>query len=289
MLLATSPARGHGQRGQRVGSHPPAAPGPLLSCPYLAPPATSVPEVIARLESIQDFAGAHEPRGPHDGVACFSFLLHTITTRVRQDLAAGAFTDPGFAETLHLGLANRYLDALRASRCPLSTVPLAWCVLFDRRDRPGITRVQFAAAGVNAQLSFDLALTLADARSSRQPWPAAGPEHASCQELTAIFTAELEELRKHFVDTWERLVDQMIFRRAVNCIDAWAGISTRSMAWESAQHLLDLRAHDGAEAAFVDHLDEVASEAGRSLLTPVISPGPADAGRLIPAPLTVGP
>ena len=54
--------------------------------PYTGPPVGSVPEVIKRLEEIQSYAEAHEVRGQHDGVACFTYLYHRITTRVLEGI-----------------------------------------------------------------------------------------------------------------------------------------------------------------------------------------------------------
>lgn len=271
-----------------MGRRLPTSTTPQLRCPYLAPPVGSLTGMIERLEEIQSYTQAHEPRGPHDGVACFSFLLQSVTTRISEEATTGRFTDPEFVQALHLALANRYLAALRESRLTPPKVPLAWSVFFDRRDRQAITRVQFAAAGLNAQFGFDLVLALVDIGTTRGSGPAAGAQYRSCQELQAVSAEELAALRDHFETTWERLVDQMIMRRTADRIDAWQDASSRHTAWEWAQRLLDLRARNEPEQALLDHLDELVGDAGRSVLAPVLSqeashagspPGPRPAAR----------
>ena len=155
--------------------------------PYTGGPVSSVPEVIARLDQIRTFAEAHEVRGQHDGVACFSFLYQRITTRVFEGLNSGRFTDREFVTLLDVVFANRYLSALRASVVDPDKVPHAWSVLFERRAHRRITPLQFAAAGVNAHVNFDLAVAVVDTCSQLGSEPNAGTKRQSYQEINKIF------------------------------------------------------------------------------------------------------
>src|SRR6266513_1302876 len=150
-----------------------------------------VRDVIKRLEEIQSYAEAHEARGQHDGVACFTYLYHRITTRVLEGIESGRFDDGEFVNLLDVVFANRYLAALRASVLSPGDVPDAWEVLFQRRAEPHITRLQFAAAGVNAHVNFDLAVAVADTCTRLGSAPAIGEKHQSYQEINRIFAEEM--------------------------------------------------------------------------------------------------
>jgi len=146
-----------------------------ITSPYTGPPVESIDEVIDRLEQIQAYAEAQEPRGQHDGVACFSYLYHRITKRVLEGIDSGRFDDCQFVNLLDVVFANRYLAALRASVLSPDDVPDAWAVLFQRRSHRHITGLQFAAAGVNAHVNFDLAVAVADTCAQLGPPPSAAP------------------------------------------------------------------------------------------------------------------
>jgi len=238
--------------------------------PYTGGPVSSVPDVIARLYQIQTYAESHEERGQHDGVACFSFLYHRITNRVQEGINAGRFADVQFVKLLDVVFANRYLAALRASVLEPDAVPDAWSVLFERRSHRRITPLQFAAAGVNAHVNFDLAVAVVDTCSQLASEPNAGTKHQSYQEIDKIFAEEMQYLREHFESTWERLIDRVVLARVLNAIDDWTVVGTRDVAWEAAEHLWKLRERHEDETEFVDHLDDLAGELGRAVLLPVL-------------------
>jgi hypothetical protein len=238
--------------------------------PYLGAPATTVPEVITRLEEIQSYAEANEPRGQHDGVACFTFLYHTITLRVWEGIHAGRFADPAFIALLDVTFANRYLAALRANVLAAPAVPHAWSVLFDRRDDRHVTDLQFAAAGVNAHVNYDLPIAVADACTRLGSAPRLGAKRESYQEINRIFAEEMQFLRGHFENTWERLIDHLALARVLNKINDWTVVADRDAAWEAAEHLWELRQRRQSEEPFVHHLDDVAGALGRAVLIPVL-------------------
>jgi hypothetical protein len=223
--------------------------------PYTGPPVDSIDEVIDRLEQIQTYAEAHEPRGQHDGVACFSYLYSRITKRVLEGIGSGRFDDSQFVNLLDVVFANRYLAALRASVLSPDDVPDAWAVLFQRRSHRHITGLQFAAAGVNAHVNFDLAVAVAETCTQLGAAPDRGARHQS--------------YREHFESTWERLIDRIVLGRVVNKIDDWIVIATRDVAWENAELLWNIRQRGDDETGFIAGMDAVAGEAGWLVLRPV--------------------
>ena len=238
--------------------------------PYAGPPVGSIQEVIERLDQIQTYAEAHEPRGQHDGVACFSYLYHRITKRVREGIDSGRFDDSQFVNLLDVVFANRYLAALRASVLSPADVPDAWSVLFRRRSHRHITGLQFAAAGVNAHVNFDLAVAVADTCTQLGAAPDRGAKHQSYQEINAIFAEEMQSLREHFESVWERLIDRIVLGRVINKIDDWIVVATRDVAWEAAEHLWNLRQRGDDESRFIAEIDALAGETGRAVLLPVL-------------------
>lgn len=238
--------------------------------PYSEPPVTGLAQAIGRLEQIDAYAETHEPRGQHDGVACFSALLHSVLCRVWEGVHLGSFDDPEFVAELSVMLANRYLAALRANVLAAPMVPDAWSALFDRRADAHVTQLQFAAAGVNAQVNFDLPVAIVDTCARMGCSPDAAVTVAACHELTRIFAEEMQAVRTQFEHRWERLIDPAVLTRVTSKINDWTVIGDRAIAWEAAQRLWELRSQRRKEVAFIDRLDTIAGGLSRSVLIPVL-------------------
>src|SRR5205814_1461541 len=97
-----------------------------------------------------------------------------------------------------------------------------------------------------------------------------GAKHQAYREINAIFSEEMQSLRQHFEGTWERLIDQIALGRVTNKIDDWIVVATRDVAWEEAEHLWDLRQRGQDETGFTTMIDDLAGEAGRAVLLPVL-------------------
>lgn len=238
--------------------------------PYTSPPVARLAEAISRLEQIEAYAEAHEPRGQHDGVACFSALFHSVLCRVWEGVHLGDFAHPEFVAELSVVLANRYLSALRANVVTVSVVPDAWSALFDRRSDAHVTRIQFAAAGLNAQVNFDLPIAMADTCSRLGCTPGSAAALFGCHELTRIFAEEMQANRAEFEHRWERLIDPAVLARVTAKINGWTVIGDRAVAWEAAQRLWELRTQHTNEVAFLDRLDTIAGGLSRGVLIPVL-------------------
>jgi len=243
-----------------------------ITSPYTDPPVRTMPEVIDRLERLQAYAEAHELRGQHDGVACFSALYQRGAQRIWEAIGSGALPDPGFIALLCVELANRYFRAIWASFLSPSDVPDAWAVLFDRRSDPHVTQMQFVAAGVNAHLRLDLAVAAANTCARLNAPLAAGQGDASYREVRRIVAEELEKFRYGFEITWRRLVEGAVLDRVTGKIDDWLATATfgEDLAWEGAERLWRLRRRGKDEVALIAELDQAAARAGRAILVPVL-------------------
>ena len=206
--------------------------------PLVAPPVTTVPAVVARLEAIQAHLEASAPAKERDGVAAFNHLYTVITKEVlRQINKQTFFEDEAFIIALDVAFANRYFDALRAHEAAPDTAPRSWAALFEHRSEPDVLPMQFAVAGVNAHVNYDLPFALIDAcRQLDRPL-----EHVNHKndfnQINAIFATEMEDLRMHFESRLGRFIDEYLVPYVDNLLGRWSVKAAREAAWLKAEVL----------------------------------------------------
>ena len=208
-----------------------------VGSPLLHGRVNSIPEVLDRLEAIQNFAEATQALGKHDGVACFNYLYHVITGRVQENVGTGFFQDDEFLTRLDVAFANRYFDALRAHEADPGSAPRSWAALFEHRSEPNVLPMQFAVAGVNAHVNYDLPFALIDAcRQLDRPL-----EHVNHKndfnQINAIFATEMEDLRMHFESRLGRFIDEYLVPYVDNLLGRWSVKAAREAAWLKAEVL----------------------------------------------------
>jgi hypothetical protein len=157
---------------------------------------STIKEVVAALTAIRDAAAADITRPAVDGISAFT-RLYTIITQNVLDTVEGRkpkreFRDPEFLTLLDLEFAKRYLAAVKAYAEDSPTTPKAWSVLFRRRRVPKIRHVNFAAAGVNAHVNFDLTFALLE---TWRRFPPNRDRHHDYNEVNGIFADEMNRLR----------------------------------------------------------------------------------------------
>ena len=81
--------------------------GGSIPFPSLAPPPTSIDEVIAKLEKILAWARESPSR-----IGYFTALYIEVTIAVRNAVNDGTFANPARIEALDVAFASRYLNAL---------------------------------------------------------------------------------------------------------------------------------------------------------------------------------
>ncbi len=237
-----------------------------ITSPIALPAPTTVPGVITRLAEIQTWVEATSEGGTDDGVACFNFLYHVITCRVLEWIEADRFADAEFLTTLDLVFANRYLDALRADATDPDSAPSSWEALFENRSEQGITPMQFAVAGVNAHVNFDLPCAVVATCELLGRDPGFGSQRADYDKVNEIFAVEMEDLRQHFQNRFERWLDELVLRHVKNVLGNFSVEAARDTAWAQAEVLWTLRQHDEAEQGLMDGIDRLTGLAGRGLL-----------------------
>lgn len=231
-------------------------------------PATDPPlgVVLARMEAI----AAMLPEA--DGVARFNDLYLAVTREVVATAGGDGFEDPAFLAKLDLLFAERYFDAYddAGERDQAS----AWRPLFEARARAGVAPIQFALAGMNAHINYDLCLALVDThRELGVPVEAGTPRHRDYLKVNAI----LERV--------EALVKERLATGLVGCADdalgrlddvlaIWSVARARDSAWAHAEVLENLVRLPWVASRYVETLGHVVGFAGRGLLLAVL---PSDA------------
>ncbi len=237
----------------------------VAASPYEGADVHTVAEVLDRLEEIQRYAEAQEPRGPDDGIACFNSLYATITNTVFEALQGSTFTDQPFITVLDVTFANRYFAALRAGALRVQ-IPEAWGILIEKRNDARINPIQFAAAGVNAHVNLDLAVAVADTCALLDSDPESGTKHEDYGAINKIFAMHMKELRERFEkNSVVRLLDH-VAAPLFNMVDDLAVVDSRAVAWRHAVELWALRDRPAERAAFLSDLDRRAKTLGLLLM-----------------------
>ena len=223
-------------------------------------PATTVDEVIARMETID---GALPER---DGVACFNRMYLEVTRLVREGSAGHDFEDPQFLELLDVVFANLYFKAVTDYEAAPSSCSRAWVPLFDARSSRRIAPIQFAFAGMNAHINRDLVSAIVDTciRLDRRP-QRDSPAYRDFTYVNALLVqaqAKVEPSLKrgilHFVDRFLGHADE--------AAENWSMARAREAAWVQAETLWALRDDADLSAQWLLVVDRTVGFAGRGLL-----------------------
>jgi|tagenome__1003787_1003787.scaffolds.fasta_scaffold20571461_2 hypothetical protein len=200
---------------------------------------TSIAEVVAVLSAIRDLSAEDIVRPEVDGISCFS-RLYTIITQNVLDTVEGrkpkrAFRDPEFLTLLDLEFAKRYIAAVKEYEVEGGRPPRSWNVLFERRREAGIGHVNFAAAGVNAHVNFDLTFALLE---TWKRFPPNADRRSDYDQVNEIFAEEMDQLREDF-DAFlaEVAPDGSAVDRFGNAASDLLVRITRALAWEAAEEV----------------------------------------------------
>lgn len=230
--------------------------------PAPASPATTIAEVIARMESID----AALPAG--DGVACFNRMYLQVTEDVDRNVQQGTFEDPAFVSRLDVVFANLYFDAVDALSGPLAAAPVAWQPLLAARGTPGIEPIQFALAGMNAHINHDLPVAVVATCTELATAPDDGSHHADYQKVDALLDAADQSIRESFESPDVRQVDRHVAAVA-NLVDNWSINAARDVAWDTALALWAVRHHPTATELMTASVARTVAMVSRSLLVAV--------------------
>jgi hypothetical protein len=220
-------------------------------------------DVIARMEEI----GAELTS--EDGVARFNYLYLAVTREVAAEVEEGRYEELEFVVRLDVVFAGLYLAAVntvaqgqRPSR--------AWEPLFEARDRGGIAPIQFALAGMNAHINFDLCVALdttcrlLDIRLAR-----GSAHHRDYLRINETLQRVQEQVKREYLSKLGQLGDEAL-GRVDDVVAAWKVARARDAAWTHAEALAALRASPRLAEHYLDVLSGMVGLAGRGLLMPTL-------------------
>jgi hypothetical protein len=231
----------------------------------VGPPAgqpASIAQVIEEMRLLESTMPAR------DGVADFHRMYLHVTERVGAAVAARSFQDPVFMERLDCVFADLYLDACRATDDTRSS---AWQPLFALRGQPGTASLQYALAGMNAHINFDLGLALV--RTCRQLGRTLDSPgvRADFLAINALLAAEVQSVRESYLAGAALDVDRAA-APVLNVVGGWSIEAARDAAWLSATVQWALQSREDAYTAYLRSRASFVGLVTRQLLTPVTLP-----------------
>jgi hypothetical protein len=195
----------------------------------------TVPDVLARMRALDDVLPAE------DGLKWFNFLYRMVTEQILADIGGGRWQDGPWLAELDVDFARLFFDAIVSWIKTPAQCPRAWVPLFERRYHPGIARVQFGMAGMNAHINRDLPVAVVRACEARAVAPRSGSsqqadyervntilEQVEIRAMAAMATGVLGEVVHHTGHLGE-------------VVAMWDVRKARDAAWVNGQVLWSLR------------------------------------------------
>lgn len=225
------------------------------------PPPATIADVLATMQRMDNLL----PNG--DGLKWFNLLYMQVTEEVDRNPPPNGWKDPAWLTRLDVIFAQFYLAAISAWVNNSANVPRSWKALFEARFRPGVERIQFALAGMNAHINHDLPLALLQTDTDLHLMPGkTSPEHDDFEYVNELLANVLPRALQFLASgiLGELAQDTGKIGRL---LAIWNVRAARDLAWDLADHLRCLTgiARESAMAA----QDQVIGALGRSLLLTV--------------------
>jgi hypothetical protein len=221
-------------------------------------PATSIDEVIAQLDAIIERA-----RAERDRLGFFAVLYRTVTTAVKDGIAAGRFADGPRMEKLDIVFANRYLAAFDLHRQGLRPTR-SWSAAFAAGSSRRVVIMQHLLLGMNAHINLDLGIAAAEVC----PGEALAGLEGDFNEINAVL-ATLEANVEREVCSLSPWIDRLdhIDPRVGRVIANFSIDKARECSWRTAQRLARL---SGPERdAAIDEIDADVALIARAIERPI--------------------
>ncbi len=217
----------------------------------------TVDQVVDRLQGLQVALPAS------DGVAVFDRVYLTVTELIRDRLASGYFGDPAGVARLDAVFAGRFLAAVDAAAAG-GRPSACWRPLFELRGHPGIHPLQFALAGMNAHIEYDLPVSVLDTCRANGYRPE--DVEADYQRINDLLAQVEAQVREELLPEPEalRIADPLL-----HVVGVWSVDRAREAAWASIAGLWELRHVPPAYDAVLTALDGTVGMVSRALLTPL--------------------
>jgi hypothetical protein len=205
----------------------------------------------------------------NDGVAWFNKLYLRVTERIQERKDQGAFQSPGFLERLDVVFADLYFSAYEAFEAgDTDAVSKAWAPLFEARGKSAIAPIQFALAGMNAHINYDLPVGLVEV-CTQLGLKIEGdtPHHADFENVNQLLEEVQEDVKHWFATGFVAELDHT-FGRVDDVLAIWSMARARDQAWTTAGILSALG--DGfLKRRFLSAQGRLVGAYGRGLLLPI--------------------
>jgi len=228
-----------------------------------AAPVATIDEAIAIMQAID------RTLPDDDGAKWFNRLYLRVTVSVGGAVRGAQFSDPAFLAKLDVVFANLYFSALTSGLADVDRAPSAWQPLLLARHTPGIARLQFALAGINAHINRDLPDGIV------QSFAALGGDPISDRVRKQDFDRVndlLEQVEQQVKSEFTVGALEVVDRLGGPVDDAlafWKIRKARSAAWTNAQVLWALGGSPVLRDEFFNRLDGLVGTGGRGLLLPI--------------------
>jgi len=221
------------------------------------PEATSVDEVLAKMKQID---GALPD---NDGLKWFNRLYMMVTEEVDLRPAA-TWRDAIWLDKLDVVFAGLYFKAVASYVSKSADAPNAWDALMQARFRPGIDRIQFALAGMNAHINHDLALALNETNRLSDINPnRLSPQYTDYDAVNQL----LQDVTPRALNVLASGILGQLAQdtgKVGRLLAFWNIVKARNLAWEFADHLRQI---DGIQRQIgLAAQDQVTGVVGRAIL-----------------------
>ena len=242
-----------------------ASPAPTADLAQITNPRpTTIPEVIAIMQRLDSALPSQ------DGLKWFNLLYLMVTEAIEQSPPASGWSNPQWLTRLDIVFANLYFDAIVSWQQNAGRAPRAWKALFEARYRPGVERVQFALAGMNAHINHDLPIAVVQTCAELQLLPdRPSAEYNDYEQVNSTLSAVEPQALQHLATGLVGEIAEDL--GAVGHVMAmWSVEHARDTAWTNAQILWQLQNLPLARNRFLLALDRMTGFAGRGLVLPIV-------------------
>jgi Family of unknown function (DUF5995) len=219
---------------------------------------TSIADVTSIMQRIDDVLPGD------DGLKWFNKLYLMVTQQIDTQAPQGGWSDATWLMRLDVIFASFYFAAIIGALKQDPRTASSWDALFQVRSRPGIDRIQFALAGMNAHINHDLALALLQTDDELHLTPGLqSPEHDDYEHVNTL----LEEVLPSALTFLATAIVGELAQdtgKIGRLLAIWNVRAARDLAWDFADHLRSLEGMSRDLA--LEAQDKLTGVIGRALL-----------------------
>jgi Family of unknown function (DUF5995) len=223
------------------------------------PGASTIAQVIARMEAIDDSLGRK------DGVAIFDRLYLQVTRSVDAASAGTEFENRGFIERLDVVFAALYFAA-EATIGSGGSCPVAWRPLVETRAQSR-EPIQFALAGMAAHINHDLPVAVITTCEEFGLAPEDDSAvHRDYLRVNGLLAAVETQVAGWFDTGLIADIEDVTPQKPDEAIAMWSIAGARDVAWEHAKLVWHLRDMAPLRDGYLDVLARTTELAARAML-----------------------